>query len=211
MKKILSSLFALTIFIAANAQSGKDTSIHATAIAVCDCLDKSHLSDSSSTQQLQQAFLSCLTSSPGFIAKVMSGGDMEAAQEIATQLGMEMMKINCPSFLKIASAMAANGDADGFNLSMPAQVETQTAESVDGTVINVEEKDFTYITVKTTAGRELNFIYYNYVPGSDEWIKDPATKLKNKNVSLSYIEAEVYQPKFKQFMNVKQIKTLTIK
>ncbi len=212
MKKILFSLFTLAIFITANAQSAKDTSIHATAIAVCDCLGKSHISDSSTTEELQQAFLSCLTSSPGFLAKVMEGGDMEAGQQIATELGMEMMKINCPSFIKIATAMAANG-SDGLDLTIPetAQVETQKAESIDGTVVNVEEKEFTYITVKTTSGRELNFIYYNYVPGSDEWIKDPATKLKNKNVSLSYVETEVYQPKFKQFMNVKQLKTLTIK
>ena len=214
MKKILSSLFALTIFLTANAQSDKDTSMHATAVAVCDCLGKAHISDSASATEVQQAFLNCLTSSPGFLAKVMAGGDMEAGEQIATELGMELMKMNCPSFMKIATAMAMNGgDADGFNLSVPvpAQVETEKAESIDGTVINVEEKDFTYITIKTTTGRELNFIYYKYVPGSDDWIKEPATKLKNKNVSLSYVETEVYQPKFKQFMNVKQIKTLTIK
>jgi len=57
----------------------------------------------------------------------------------------------------------------------------------------------------------LTFIYYAYVPGSDDWIKDAFTKLKNKNVSISYVESEVYQPKYKQFMNVKEIKTLTIK
>lgn len=213
MKKILSSLFAVAIFLTANAQSGKDTSMHATAIAVCDCLGKSHISDSASATELQQAFLKCLTASPDFLAKVMAGGDMETGEQIATELGMELMKMNCPAFMKIATAMAMNGDADGFDLTMPAQVgvETEKAESIDGTVINIEEKDFTYITVKTTTGRELNFIYYNYVPGSDDWIKDPVAKLKNKNVSLSYVEAEVYQPKFKQFMNVKQIKTLTIK
>ena len=103
----------------------------------------------------------------------------------------------------------ANGG--GFEMTMPAQVQTEKVESTDGTVIKVEERDFTYITLKTAAGRELNFIYYSYVPGSDEWIKDPTTKLKNKNVTLSYVESEVYQPKFKQFMNVKQIKTLTIR
>ena len=53
-------------------------------------------------------------------------------------------------------------------------------------------------------------MYYEYVPGSDNWIKNVAS-LKNKKVSVSYVETEVYQPKFKQFMNVKEIKTLTIK
>ena len=96
-------------------------------------------------------------------------------------------------------------------MTMPSQVQTETVESADGVVTKIEERDFTYITLKNTAGRELTFIYYSYVPGSDDWIKDAVTKLKNKNVSISYVESEVYQPKYKQFMNVKEIKTLTIK
>ena len=181
-----------------------------TAVAVCDCLEKANITESSSEMQMQQAFMNCIISSaPDLFEKITSSGDdyMTAGQEIATKLVMEMMKNGCPAFTKIAGAMANGG---GFEMTMPAQVQTEKVESTDGTVIKVEERDFTYITLKTAAGRELNFIYYSYVPGSDEWIKDPTTKLKNKNVTLSYVESEVYQPKFKQFMNVKQIKTLTI-
>jgi len=212
MKKIVFTLLALCFLLLSKAQSTTDTSMRATAVAVCDCLGKANITDKSTTEQMQQAFLNCIiTSAPDFIAKIGSNGnDLNAAQEIATQLGMEMIKINCPAFMKIANAMM-NDDSNGLQLTMPSTVETEKVESTDGVVINVEEKDFVYIKVKTTAGRELNFIYYNYVPGSDDWIKDPVTKLKNKNVSLSYTENEVYQPKFKQFMNVKQIKTLTIK
>jgi hypothetical protein len=144
---------------------------------------------------------------------VASGKDYETAgQEIGTELVMAMMKNNCAAFTKIAGALAANG-GNGFEMTLPGETETETAnaQSTDGTVIKVEERDFTYITVKTTAGRELTFIYYEYVPGSDDWIKDAVTKLKNKKIALSYIETEVYQPKFKQFMNVREIKTLTIK
>ena len=211
MKKILVSLLAIVCFISVKAQSTEDTSMHATAVAVCDCLGKSGITDSSSAQEMQQAFLTCITSSPGFLTKVMAGGDMDGAEKIATDLAMELMKINCPSFMKMAMSMAASGEDElSFGLPSTPQVKTENAESAAGTIVNVEEKDFLYITLKTAAGRELNFIYYTYVPGSDDWLKDPVTKLKNKNVSLSYINTEVYQPKFKQFMNVKQIKTLTI-
>ncbi|SFQ46243.1 hypothetical protein [Parafilimonas terrae] len=212
MKKILVSLLAAVCFVNVHAQSAGDSSMHATAVAVCDCLGKSNLTDSSSAQELQQAFLSCITSSPDFLTKMMAGGDMDDAEKMATDLAMELMKINCPTFMKMAMAMAANGDGNELNFSLPStpQVKTEKAESAEGTIVNVEEKDFLYITLKTAAGRELNFIYYTYVPGSDDWLKDPVAKLKNKNVSLSYVNTEVYQPKFKQFMNVKQIKTLTI-
>ncbi|MFT4152852.1 hypothetical protein [Parafilimonas sp.] len=213
MRKIIVFVFDIAFVLCAGAQPAKDTSMHATAVTVCDCLGKANISDSGSAQELQQAFLNCITASPDFLTKVMAGGDMDGAQQAATDLAMELMKINCPSFMKIAMAMAANGDESELNFGLPSapQTKAEKAESADGTVINVEEKDFLYLTLKTTAGRELNFIYYNYVPGSDEWIKNPVAQLKNKNVSLSYTETEVYQPKFKQFMNVKQIKTLIIK
>lgn len=212
MKKIKALLLTITIFAAATAHS-QDTSMHATAVAVCSCLEKSNISENSSTQEMQQAFIKCIMSAPDFISKIASsGGDYEAAaQEIGTQLVMEMMKSNCSAFTKIAGALAAGGDS--FEMELPGQVQTEKVdvESAEGVVTKVEERDFTYITVKTTAGRELSFIYYTYVPGSDDWIKNAAVQLKNKNVSLSYVETEVYQPKIKQFINVKEIKTLSIK
>jgi hypothetical protein len=212
MKKIIASLLALSIFFAVKAQTtDNDTSMHTTAIAVCDCLTKSSITDKSSQAEIQQAFLSCiLKSAPDFMTKITSSGEdpATAGQELATKLAMEMVKNGCPAFTKIATAMMGN-ENDTMQMQMQSKVET--AQSIDGIVTKVEEKDFTYITVKTTAGRELTFIYYEYVPGSDDWIKDAVNKLKNKNVALSYVETEVYQPKFKQFMNVKEIKTLTIK
>ncbi len=214
MKKIAFSFFAVTLFVAVSAQSTtQDTSLHATAVAVCDCLTKANISDKSTEEQMQQAFLNCIfTSAPDLITKIASSGEdyATAGQEIGTKLAMEMLRSGCPAFAKIAGAMASGGDS-GIDMEMPSQVQTETVESTDGMVTKVEERDFTYITVKTTAGREFTFIYYSYVPGSDDWIKDAMTKLKNKNVSVSYVESEVYQPKFKQFMNVKEIKTLTIK
>jgi len=212
MKKLIFALFALMPFLYGAAQSStQDTSMHATAIAVCDCLTKANLTEDSPQDKIQQAFLNCLfTSAPGLVNKIAGSGEdyVTASQELGTNLMMEMMKNGCPAFMKLATAMANGGD---MQLTMPSQVQTATVESTDGTVVKVEERDFTYITIKTTAGRELMFIYYGYVPGSDDWIKDAVTKLKNKNVSLSYVETEVYQPKYKQFMNVKEIKTLTIK
>jgi hypothetical protein len=120
---------------------------------------------------------------------------------------MEMLKTGCPAFTKIAASMAEQ-QGSGLTVETEKPAVLQTA---DGVVTKVEEKDFTYITVKTTAGRELTFIYYSYVPGSDGWIKDAANKLKNKNVAVTYAESEVYQPKFKEFMNVRELKSLTIK
>lgn len=199
-----------------NAQA-TDTSLHKSAVAVCDCLSKGKIDNTSTPEQLQQMFLGCIFSSaPDLVSKIISNGqaDQQAAEQIATNLALEMVKNGCPAFQKIATAMMGSSDNDDtMQIEMPMQMQSkvETAQSIDGVVTKIEEKDFTYITVKTTTGRELVFIYYNYVPGSDNWIKDAVNKLKNKNVSVSYVETEVYQPKYKEFMNVKEIKTLIIK
>jgi hypothetical protein len=213
MKKIIFPLIVLSFCFNAKSQ---DTSLSKAAVSVCDCLTKSKIEEKSSPEQMQQVFLNCMfTSAPDLISKIVSSGEdyQKAGEEIGTKLAMEMMKNGCPAFTKIASAMAMSGGDDAADslLSNPTNSSAEETQSIQGTVTKVEERDFTYITIKTTAGREQTFIYYRYVPGSDEWIKDAVTKLKNKNVSLSYVESEVYQPKFKQFMHVKEIKTLTLK
>jgi hypothetical protein len=217
MKKIFVFLtFVILFSVNIKAQStSNDTSLSKAAVSVCDCLTKANIDEKSTPEQMQQTFLSCMfTAAPDLITKIVSSGEdyQKAGQEIGTQLAMEMMKNNCPAFTKIAAAMSG-GINDTMQMEMPMQMQSKVgaAQSIDGTVIKVEEKDFTYITIKTTAGRELTCIYYEYVPGSDDWIKDATARLKNKNVSLSYVETEVYQPKFKQFMNIREIKTLTIK
>ena len=219
MKNFLSTLAITLISVGyTQAQSTDDTSLHKAAIEVCDCLTKANLGTNITEEQLQQAFLSCvLTSAPDLITQIVSSGEdyEKAGEEIGMKLSMEMMKIGCPAFTKIAAAMMANGGDDTMKMEMPMmmqqQAQTQTVSTADGIVTKVEEKDFTYITVRTTAGRELTLLYYSYVTGSDDWIKDAVTKLKNKKVSVSYLETEVYQPKFKQFMNVRQLKSLEIK
>ena len=217
MKKISVYILATCLFFAikTNAQSS-DTSMQRSAVAVCDCLSKSKIANSSTPQQLQQIFLGCiLSSAPDLVTKMISGGqdNQQAAEETATNLALEMVKNGCPAFQKIATAMMGDGGNDTMQMEIPmaAPSKTEAVENAEGVVTKVEERDFTYITIKTTAGRELVFIYYNYVPGSDDWIKNPAVLLKNKNVSVSYVDDEVYQPKYKEFMNVKEIKTLTIK
>jgi hypothetical protein len=212
MKTFLASIFLIAVstgYVRAQT-TGNDTSLHKAAVEVCDCLTKSNLGTNVTEEQLQQAFLSCvLTSAPDLITQIVSSGEdyEKAGEEIGTKLSIELMKMGCPAFTKIAAAMASQGEG-GISIQTEKPVALQTAE---GTVTKVEEKDFTYITIKTTAGRELTLLYYAYVNGSDDWIKDAAVKLKNKKVFVSYIETEVYQPKFKEFMNVRELKALTIK
>ena len=60
--------------------------------------------------------------------------------------------------------MGSENDTMQMEMPMQMQSKVETAQSIDGIVTKVEERDFTYITVKTTAGRELTFIYYDMCP-----------------------------------------------
>jgi hypothetical protein len=140
MKKIIFSFLALPIFFAAKAQT--DTSMHATAIAVCDCLTKANITDKSSQSEVQQVFLSCiLKSAPDFMTKITSSGEdpATAGQELATKLAMEMVKNGCPAFTKIATAMMGS-ENDTMQMEMPMQMQSKVekSQSIYGIVTKVE-------------------------------------------------------------------------
>src|SRR5205809_6042222 len=122
MKKILFSLIASALYFAASAQTGnKDTSLHTAAVAVCDCLTKSNISENSSEEDMQKIFLNCIfTSAPDLITKIVSSGEdySKAGEEMGTQLAMEMLKNGCPAFAKIAGAMAMGEDGNDSDNSL---------------------------------------------------------------------------------------------
>ena len=103
MKRIYFLLVASILCLTATAQNDNDTSMNKTAVAVCDCLEKANITESSSEMQMQQAFMNCIISSaPDLFEKTTSSGDdyMTAGQEIATKLVMEMMKNDSDQYVR---------------------------------------------------------------------------------------------------------------
>ena len=179
-----------------------------------------------SSMEAQAIFGKCLMSSASdIVMKMMSGGDdmMAVATKLGEKLFLQMMADGCSSASKLVMAMqGGSGDiqeqmellksfSEGNSTHEKLDVEATDYKSAEGTIINIEEKEFLSLTIKTGAGRELKFLYYGYVDGSDEWVRDAASKLKNKQVTISYIETEVYQAAIKEFTQIKVIKGLTIK
>lgn len=224
-KGICLSIVIVVSFSAA-AQNVSDAEIKQAATATCNCLENEKISDDISSTEAQAIFGKCLmTSASDIVMKMMSGGDdmLAVATKLGEKLFMQMMAEGCSAVTKLSMAMqAGSGDlqeqmemlkslSEGNKLEGKVDVEAIEYKSAEGTILTVEEKDFLSLTIKTGAGRELKFLYYTYVDGSDEWIRDAATKLKNKQVTISYIETEVYQAAIKEFTQIKVIKELTIK
>jgi len=210
MKKILSLAISVGVLcFMARAQDKKDSSVKKTAASICNCLEKNHMENAGSQAEMQQIFLQCMLDSAAsvmgdVILNSESGDYKQAGEEFAQKIAMELVNSGCKPFMQMSMKLAQGGTLGEVGK------EDVAVKSSDGVVTKIEEKDFLYVTVKTTAGREITLIYLDYIDGSDDWVKDAQNKLKNKKVTVKWTEEEVYQPKIKDFSNVKMLKDLKI-
>src|SRR4051794_2926252 len=195
MKKIVSLITVLAVCFAVKAQNDKDTSVKKVAVSICNCLEKNHLENAKDQAEMQSIFLQCMLDSAasvmGDLATNGNGDFQQAGQEFGQKIAMELVKMGCKPFMQMSMKLAQGGS---ISLSNEDKAD-ESVKSADGVVTKVDEKDFLYITVKTTAGREMTMIYLDYIDNSDDWVKDAATKLKDKKVTVQYVEKEVYNPK----------------
>jgi len=210
MKKIFSLITFLAVCFAVKAQNDKDTSVKKAAVSICNCLEKNHVENAKDQAEMQSIFLQCmLDSAASVMGELANNGNLEeASQEFAQKVALELVKMNCKPFMQMSMKLA---QGSGITLGNNGNKEEESLKSADGVVTKVDERDFLYITVKTTAGREITLIYLDYVDNSDDWVKNAAAKLKDKKVTVQYVEKEVYNPKLKDFSNVKELRELRIK
>jgi hypothetical protein len=214
MKKLFSlSIFLIACF-AVKAQNDQDSSIKKTAVSICNCLEKNHAGEAKDQAAMQSIFLQCMLDSAAstmseIVMNAPNGDYQKASTEVAQKIALELAKMNCKPFMQMSMKFSQGGSIPMGDLEN--KKDEGFVKSTDGVVTKVDEKDFLYITVKTTAGREMTLIYLDYVDNSDDWVKDAATKLKDKKVTVQWVEREVYNPKLKDFTNVKELKELRIK
>ncbi len=205
MKAIVTCVIsAFVICTTVKAQDTKDTSLHKAAVAICGCLTKADIDKAKTPADLQQIFLKCMMdSASNVLGDAMTSGTQEAGEELGKKIALEMMNSGCPAFLKLSMKLAGNSSADD-------QADVTELKSTAGVVVKVEEKDFLYLTIKNSAGKLVTLIFMADVDGSSDWMKEPTLKLLNKKVNVQWEEEEVYQPKLKDFVNIKKLKALTL-
>jgi hypothetical protein len=210
MRRVSLVLFAMVLMLGANAQ--KDTAgLRKASISICECLEKQKVSEVKTPEEAQGIFVKCLMDSAmGFFTKAVVGAEdnEKAGEELGEQIALDLVSMGCQPFVSMAMKMAGSDGVEKKEKKEKKEAEP-VFKNVAGEVSKVEEKDFLYITIKTEAGREHVLVYFQYVAGSDAWIKDPL-KLKGKKVKVKWTEYEVYQTKIKQFSNIKELKELSI-
>ncbi|MET0394126.1 MAG: hypothetical protein ABW019_13330 [Chitinophagaceae bacterium] len=198
MRKLL---FIVTVcFLTANAAAQK-TALEKAVDSSCKCLNevKSRIKSSKDFDELAQ---NCIlkASAIHFEAIAKEEGidfeklDDETGEKIGEKIGMKLA-LSCPAFLEL---FMQYGDVDD---------EDVIKGEVKGTVTYVEATDHVYVTVKDAAGKLTKVIWLDYFEGADEYKANPLL-LKGKAVTISWVQAEIYSVKQKDFISIKRISKL---
>jgi hypothetical protein len=81
--------------------------------------------------------------------------------------------------------------------------------NLSGTVLTVGETEFLSLVVQTETGRKQTLYYFDYVPNSDDWLKNPKG-LVGKKVTIAFKDNEFYRPSLKTFVSIKQLVSLSV-
>ena len=175
-----------------------------TADTICQCMDHVKIKDSTNTQEIQDAFMTCFTSAGMTYMlqlaeeRKLDITDDKAMQGLGVEIGKELLKQNCKSFIKY-SVIAAKKDDD----------ETGSVQKTEGTLSRVDNKEFRYLVVKDKSGREQSYIWLDYFDGSDELVGDKIKNFIGKKLTIAWKEKEVYLPSAGNYFKIKQIASLS--
>jgi hypothetical protein len=167
----------------------------------CECLAKKNYDYATAGKaEVQMTLGLCMMESAQRNKLTMDIGNTQAMTELGQKVGLQMAPL-CPEVFKAflnteeqaEEPMEEEDDTEYFTLS--------------GKVKSIEEKDFLYVTLKEASGKEHKFIWLYYFEGSDDFKDDPK-KLVGKDVSITYILLEVFQPKSKVYYNLNIISGL---
>lgn len=121
-------------------------------------------------------------------------------EKISERIGKEAA-LGCPKFLEFIK-----NNMSEINESNAEEEETK---SITGIFQRIEEQLFSSIVIKTKSGKEEKLWWFQFFEGSEDLSKKPAALIK-KNITVKYIDMEVYDAKLKEYRTVKVIKGLTV-
>jgi hypothetical protein len=201
-KTTLLSLLLLSFCTGLMAQD-KKPSIQKAANTICACMDSLKL-DSSDLEATESKLTECFMT--GGMADIMALaeergldiGDTEAMEGLGKEIGMELMKQNCKSFVNF-SIMKAKNQRGG------TVTEAAAAQTTSGTLVRVDAKDFRYLVVRDKSNREHSFLWYGYFEGSEQLVGDKFKKFIGKPISIRWVEREVYLTRANDYFKIKEI------
>jgi len=195
-------LFAVAILVP-SVVSAQKTLRQKMADDFCTELNKQNLPDTYDDKAMQQI---------GLVILPVVG---KYKDQIKKEMGLEMMSQE--DFQKVGEIIGQEAvlTCPKFQKMMTKMTEGQTSEvkmlsTVNGTFLGVATSgNFNYLRIKGSDGRETKVWWFQFFQGAD-LLANPAA-LKDKAVSLSVLEEEVYEPTLKDYVKIKVAKSFTVK
>jgi hypothetical protein len=190
MKKlILALLFVSTLAFAQEDYKG-------IAQETCDCIQKKDLSNASK-KSIEMALGLCMFEVLQARKIEVEMTDGEAMRKFGEKVGVQMAPI-CPDvFSKLMEE------------SEVPPPPPNPDESVTGVVKSVEEKEFLFITLKSTTNQEIRLVWLTEVEGAQDFLSD-YKKLIGKKVTLTYRNVDLFNPKAKGYFGYKRLTKLEL-
>ncbi len=203
MKKTLLLLAFMAAFYLSKAQTTVGPKEQMIVDSLCRSMNRIDLTKITTAQQATAAFEDCFAAQSALFVDVaeekhLNIEDQTAMHNLGIEIGKELLRQKCSSFVKLATLMAKKDKNDAAS-----------SYETFGTVKRIDNKGFDYIVIADANKSEKSFLWLRQFPGSDSFISD-ATKLIGKHVKIVYQEMEVYLPQAKGYYAVKEITALNI-
>jgi hypothetical protein len=197
MKKALLFFAVIMTFFAAKAQTVTPGPAEKKITdTLCDCMTKIDLSKIITKEDASNAFQVCFSKHTNMLLAVAQEkkvdiSDQQAMHDVGIEIGKDLLRENCGSFLNLSVKMA--GD----------KTKTNTLQATTGVFKRIDLKGFNYIVI-TDNGNERSFLWLRQFPGSEKFMNN-AVALTGKKLKISWQEIEVYLPAAKGYYKVKEI------
>ncbi len=199
MKKLLLLSSLICIAVVSYAQEDVYKTI---ATETCDCIKKKNFDYSKvSKGDVEMALGFCMLESAKKNKVDIDVNNIENMTSLGQKVGMQMAPI-CP---EVFQAMVGTKDEE-----QAEEAENTEFFTMQGKISSVEEKDFVYLNLKGSDGKDVKFIWLYYFEGSDDF-KTAPKKLMGKQVSLTYMVLEVFNAKTKEYQSMNILSGLELK
>ncbi|MFC6996425.1 hypothetical protein [Rufibacter roseus] len=207
MKAFYKFFFLSLVILAANTAAFSQNKDYLDAIAQksCDCFSKAlKEKDGNKEAVTMQIGLCMMKAAQPYNAQLkkdhgidlLGGKDMNSeGEKLGRIVGMKMLSF-CPDVLVAVSEF--NGGDE----------EAEPIKTFEGEVVSIQDQQFVVFTVKDSNGKTNNFLWLTYFQ-STPTLTDNYRKILNKQVSITYQEMELYDPRIKELKKYNVINGLT--
>ncbi len=200
MKKFIFILFLIIFQISFAQKATKNELITALSNSCCDCISGKEIKPDKVELTLGVCILKAIKDNKEDVVNHYGKDYFSNMEKIGEEIGAELA-INCPDFLALLST---EGVLDKYTTDEELIDESYGNDlSLVSSYVSSKEDGFLYVTVKEYSGKSHQMILINNFENA-YLVTDNVLK-KNDKIEIYYFEAELYDAKYKKFINCKII------